>query len=206
MLIAPQPNPPSEQEIINWPDSSPAPSKAFATMRLNLSKSRTMLSRGTAEKELSELERKVVDVVEALDRLSEPALHALNHQSTAMRKLKTGLRILAAAATSADVSHLPDRFLGAPTKPQANRIAEYVGVQYFFRTGKKPSKTQKPFVTLLGAVYDALEFCRSTERGAARDRVSAYSQAKALNDKWEAVTKKHGIGSRGQLVGRKLAT
>jgi hypothetical protein len=197
MLMAPRAKPLSDQEMSEWPDSPSAPSRTFAVMRRNLSKSKMTLSRSAAQKELNELAEKVNDVVGVIDRLSPPTLLALNYQLSAMRKLKTNLRILAAAAKSTDLAVLPDDVSGAPAKLRAKKIAECVGVHYYFLTGKKPTKSRKSFVALLSAVYGALGYQRTTVRGAEKDSVSAYSQAKTLNSEWSAVAKQYGFEERG---------
>jgi hypothetical protein len=144
------------------------------------------------KKGLHDLEQSIGRTLEALDNLSQPALDALKETmpDPFLYWLKMNLSILRVSAQqSKDKINVE---AGAPEKVQISHIARAVGRLYFGLTEKKPTESNKPFVTLLGAVYDVLGFQRTTTNPKiqGKDRVSAQSQAKALADEWEAVLAK----------------
>lgn len=118
--------------------------------------------------------------VKALDDLSPAALAALNYRPTALRELKSKLRILHAAAETVEFKAR----IGQPKKIQPKIIARVVAQHYYHLTDREPAltndaynggKANGQFVELLRTVYKTLGI-----------KASAPSQAKLVNKEWPA--------------------
>jgi hypothetical protein len=130
-------------------------------------------------KALHSLTRLLTQTHDVLERLPPPVLDALNYRPEALFKLKRDLKILLAAAKTAEVKTRRS----PPRKLQEQKIAQIVAQHYFALTGKKPTVSvslrngdPSPFVKLLTDVYRILGV-----------KVSAASQAKMVADRWPSI-------------------
>jgi hypothetical protein len=126
----------------------PGVPRQLLLMRPGLSRSRSKIG---AKKGLHILAQSAHRAVAALDSLSQSALAALSYQPAALQRLKTDLRILAAAAREGKV-----RKAGRPKQDgpsQATKIARAVAQHYCGLTNKAPTAHDQRFVELLSAVY-----------------------------------------------------
>jgi hypothetical protein len=94
----------------------------------------------TAKRELRDLSANAKALGDVIDRLSKTAHDALNFRPKALQHLRANLRILATCADESVIAEQPaGTGKGAPTKEQANRIADVVAIHYFRLTGREPS-------------------------------------------------------------------
>jgi hypothetical protein len=141
---------------------------------------------------LRSLEHSIDRTIEALDNLSPPALDALKETMPDPFFYRLRLNLIILRATAKTLRFTIDIKDGAPEKIQKSKIARTVGFLYYNLTGRKPTESNKPFVSLLGTVYDVLGFQPTTGTIQGRDRVSAYAQAKTLADECESLVAKQG--------------
>lgn len=113
-----------------------------------------------AKRGLADLAKFSGRTVDALDKLPDVAVDALDIPSDDLESLKRTLRILHVCATHAEATQK-----GAPEKRQARRIAKFLAMQYFQWTGKTPGMPKKDgeyyitkgsFPDLLTDVFDVL--------------------------------------------------
>jgi hypothetical protein len=116
--------------------------------------SRSRSKTAGAKKGLHTVAQSARRTVAALDGLSSNALAALNYRPAALERLKTDLRILAAAAREgkADKAGRPKQ--DGPS--QATKIAHAVAQHYCGLTNKAPTAHDQRFLDLLKAVYAVL--------------------------------------------------
>jgi hypothetical protein len=124
-------------------------------------------SRTTIKKELAEVRKNACTLLRTLQTLHKPAIEALGYLKpwpTGPGGLETQLRILIAAASSAELPELSaNAGKGAPVKYQARKVARTLAQHYLGLTGKLPTRIVSEnksaygsFIVLLTAVYKIL--------------------------------------------------